>query len=138
MEPCSLDELFAHADVITLHLPLHDGTRNLVNDALLAPAGPGAVLVNTARGGLADPSAVARALDDGRLRAAALDVHPTEPPVPGDPLVAHPKVVMTPHMAWYSDQSEVDLRRKCAQNIAEWLQGQRPRSVVVEGRRQPR
>lgn len=137
MQPCGLEELFARADVITLHLPLDDATRRMVDGDMLAQTGPGAVLVNTARGGLIDPAAVIDALGDGRLRAAALDVHPQEPPAPDDPLTTHPRVVMTPHVAWYSERSELDLRRKAAMNIAGWLRGERPRTVVVEGQREP-
>ncbi len=137
MRACALDELFASSDVLTLHLPLNESTRGMVNADLLARTGPGAVLVNTARGGLIDPAAVIDALDDGRLRAAALDVHPEEPPAPQDPLALHERAVMTPHVAWYSEASELDLRRKAALNVAGWLKGERPRSVVVEGDREP-
>lgn len=137
MQPSELPELFANADAITLHLPLNDQTHHLVDAGMLASVGPGAVLVNTARGGLVDPVALTAALNDGRLRAAALDVHEQEPPERNDPLLTHPRVVMTPHVAWYSEASEVDLRRKCAMNIAGWLAGKRPRSVVADGRRNP-
>jgi phosphoglycerate dehydrogenase-like enzyme len=77
-------------------------------------------LVNTARGGLVDPDAGQQSLEDGRLAGVALDVLPEEPPPSDHPLLTHPRVLVTPHVAWYSEESEVELRREAAENVVAW------------------
>jgi D-3-phosphoglycerate dehydrogenase / 2-oxoglutarate reductase len=93
----------------------------------------GSYLVNTARGGLVDLDALVEALESGRLAGVALDVLPQEPPPQDHPLLTHPRVLITPHVAWYSAEAEVELRRKAAQNIVDWVQTGRPTYPVVEG-----
>ena len=89
------------------------------------------VLVNTARGGLVDPVALLAALDDGRVRAAGLDVLAAEPPDDaGRRLVAHERVVVTPHAAWYSEESFVSLKTEVAREAVRVLGGEPPRSPV--------
>ncbi|MGY1810524.1 C-terminal binding protein [Blastococcus sp. SYSU D00669] len=133
VERTSLEDLFARSAAVTLHVPLTDGTRGLVGDDLLGRMPAGSYLVNTARGGLVDLDAVLRALDSGRLAGVGLDVLPDEPP--GEhPLLRHPRALLSPHVAWYSAESEVELRRKTAQNVVDWARTGRPTSVVVEGR----
>lgn len=95
-----LDELLAASDVVSLHLPLTDGTANLLDAARLARMKHGAVLVNTARGGLVDQAALVDALRGGRLSAAGLDVFVHEPADPADPLFRLESVVVTPHVGW--------------------------------------
>jgi D-3-phosphoglycerate dehydrogenase len=127
----SLDELLTTSDVISLHLALTAETQNLVDDALLRRVKPGVVLVNTARGGLVDPAALLAALNDGRVRAAGLDVLATEPPDEvGRRLVAHERVVVTPHAAWYSEESFVSLKTEVAREAVRVLAGDPPRSPV--------
>ena len=99
-EQVSLPELLARADVVSLHLPLDDGTRHLIDAEALAMMKEGAVLVNTARGGLVDEPALVRALQSGRLGAAGLDTFEQEPTPPDNPLLRLDSVVVMPHLAW--------------------------------------
>jgi len=134
VERTSLEELFARSDAVTLHLPLTDDTRGIVGRDLLGRMPAGSYLVNTSRGGLVDVDAVLQALEDGRLAGVALDVLPREPPEPGHPLLTHPRTLLTPHVAWYSEEAEAELRRKAVYNIVEWARTGRPSYPVVEGR----
>lgn len=135
VERGKLDEVFAQSNVVSMHVPLNAETRNMVDAALLARMRPGSYLVNTARGGVVDTAAVLDALDSGVLAGAGLDVLPVEP-VPADSrLVRHPKVILSPHAAFYSVESERELRRKAAQNIVTCLATGRPEYVVVTGNR---
>jgi D-3-phosphoglycerate dehydrogenase / 2-oxoglutarate reductase len=131
IRPVTLDELVATSDVISLHVALTPVTEHLVDAAFLASVKPTAVLVNTARGGLVDTVALLAALDSGRLAAAALDVLETEPPDDvGRRLVAHERVVVTPHAAWYSEESFVSLKTEVAREALRVLAGGPPRSPV--------
>lgn len=133
VERVSQQELFAQADALSLHVPLNDATRNIVDASMLSLMKPGSVLVNTARGGLVRIDDLLAALDAGLLDGAALDVLPTEPPQPGSAILRHPRVLLTPHAAFYSTLAEKELRRKAAQNLVDWMQHGRPTYVVVEG-----
>ena len=110
-------ELMATSDVISLHVPLGETTRHLLDDAAFALMKPGAVLVNTARGGLVDADALVRALDSGRLAGAALDVLDPEPPASGHPLLCDERVIVTPHAAFYSEESLAELKRRVAEGL---------------------
>ena len=134
LERLGLQDLFARSSAITLHLPLTDATRGFVGTDILGRVPTGSYLVNTARGGLVDPDALLESLESGRLAGVALDVFPQEPPPREHPLLAHPRALITPHVAWYSVDSEVELRRKAAQNIVDWARTGRPTYAVVEGR----
>lgn len=126
-----LDEFWANSNVVSLHLPLTEQTRHLVDGRSLSSMPQGSYLVNTARGGLVDLDALLTALDDGRLAGAALDVLPQEPPPPDHPVLDHPRVLLTPHAAFYSQESEVELRSKGALNIVNWRdEGKAPYTVV--------
>lgn len=114
-------DLLAGSDVVSLHLPLAEGTRHLVDDEFLVAMRPGSYLVNVARGGLVDPYAVARALDRGHLAGAALDVLDQEPPGPGHPLAGREDVLLTPHVAWMSAESELGYAVEQADNVVAWL-----------------
>jgi phosphoglycerate dehydrogenase-like enzyme len=96
----TLDALLAEADVVSLHLPLMPETEKLIDAAALARMKAGAVLINTARGGLVDQAALTEALAEGRLAGAGLDVFVHEPHDPAEPLFRLPNVVLTPHIAW--------------------------------------
>jgi len=134
VERVGLEELFAQADAISLHVPLNDSTRGMVDARLLGLMKPGSVLVNTARGPIVDIDALLQALDQGRLDGAALDVLPKEPPAAGARIVQHPRVLLSPHAAFYSDVAEIELRRKAAQNLIDWARTGRLSYVVAEGR----
>jgi D-3-phosphoglycerate dehydrogenase len=90
--------------------------------------------VNTSRGAVANVDAVLAALDSGQLDGAGLDVLPQEPPAPNHAILRHPRVVLTPHAAFYSAEGEKELRRKAAQNLIDWARTGRPTYVVVEGK----
>lgn len=132
VERVDMEQLFAQADVISLHTPLNDETRGIVNRSVLALMKPGSYLVNTARGGIVDVDDALEALNSGRLAGLALDVLPQEPP--GDHLlVSHPRTILTPHAAFFSTEAEKELRRKAAQNLISFAKTGRPDYVVIEG-----
>jgi phosphoglycerate dehydrogenase-like enzyme len=133
----NLAEVFGQSDVVSLHVPLTQETRGMINGPVLAAMKPGSFLVNTARGAVVDVEAALAALERGTLGGLALDVLPVEP-VPADSkLLAHPRVILTPHAAFYSVEAERELRRKAAQNIITFLRTGRPDYVVVAGTRKP-
>ncbi|UHQ54649.1 D-2-hydroxyacid dehydrogenase [Microbulbifer sp. YPW16] len=117
-----LGQLLAEADVISLHCPLTDETDKLVDREFLAAMKAGALLVNTARGGLVDEAALAEALENGHLGGAALDVLSVEPPPADHPLLAGdiPNLIITPHNAWISRESRQRLLDGVVANIGEW------------------
>jgi phosphoglycerate dehydrogenase-like enzyme len=137
VERRGLAGLVAESDVVSLHVPLTQETRGMIDAGVLAAAKPGTLLVNTARGAVVDVDAALAALERGTLGGMALDVLPVEP-VPADSaLLSHPRVILTPHAAFYSVEAERELRRKAAQNIVTFLRTGRPDYVVVAGTRRP-
>jgi phosphoglycerate dehydrogenase-like enzyme len=135
VERADLPGLFEQCDVISLHTPLNDETRGMVDAKVLGRMRTGSYLINTARGAIVNVDDLLSTLDSGILAGAGLDVLPVEP-VPADSrLLGHPKVILTPHSAFFSVQSEVELRRKAAQNIVTWVKTGRPDYVVVSGSR---
>ena len=132
-----LGGLFAASDVVSIHAPLTAETRGMIGRGVLERMRPGSYVVNTARGAIVDVEDLLAALDSGILAGAGLDVLPVEPVAADSRLVGHPKVILTPHAAFFSVQAEVELRRKAAQNIVTWLKTGRPDYVVVEGTRRP-
>lgn len=101
----SLDELLLRSDFVSVHVALVDQTRNLIDAQRISAMKPGAILVNTARGGIVDEAALARALDEGHLYAAGLDVYEQEPLAPQSPLPDHPRVVLAPHIGSATTQT---------------------------------
>jgi D-3-phosphoglycerate dehydrogenase len=125
-----IDELFRESDFITLHLPLTEETTNMVSTELLGFMKPTAYLINVSRGGVLDEKALLSALNESRIAGAALDVLRREPPAADDEIVHHPGVLVTPHIAWYSEESYKELRMKVAQSVADVLRNRVPRSIA--------
>jgi len=134
-----VEDILSQADVLSIHTPLTKETENLINAETLAMMRSDAILVNTARGPIVDTAALLAVLRDGRIAAAALDVLPVEPPVPGDPLVdawrgGEPalsgRLILSPHAAFYSPSSLIDLRTKSAKVALDYLEGGRLRNCV--------
>jgi glycerate dehydrogenase len=127
-----LDVLLRRADVVSVHVPLADNTRNLIGAAELALMKPDALLINTARGGIVDEQALANALRAGRLGGAGVDVLTVEPPRDGNVLLAEdvPNLVVTPHIAWASRGSRQRLIDEVAANIAAFAAGERRNRVA--------
>jgi D-3-phosphoglycerate dehydrogenase len=126
-----LARLLAESDYVTLHCPLTAETHHLIDAVALARMKPTAVLVNTARGGLVDPAALAPALEAGRLAGAGLDVTEPEPLDGGSPLLRLDNVIVTPHAAWYSEEGRADLKRRVAEEAVRVLvRGEPPLNCV--------
>lgn len=125
----SLAQLLAGSDVVSLHCPCTPQTEKLINDETLAQMKPGALLINTARGRLTDEQAVARALQSGRLAGYGADVLETEPPQGASPLFGAPHTVLTPHIAWATQQSLARLAHCVCENVRLFLAGT-PQNVV--------
>lgn len=121
--------LLARSDYVSIHTPLIPETRGLFNADAFGLMKPTAYLINTARGPIVDDTALAEALDAGRLAGAALDVMPQEPPV-GSPLLGRPNVIITPHTSFYSEESLVELQRKAAEEVVAVLTGRPPKNPV--------
>ncbi len=139
VERVSLDELFSQADAISIHTLLNDETKGLVDARLLRQMKPGSYLVNTSRGAVVNVPELRQVLaqDADRLAGVALDVLPEEPIKPDDPLLADRRVILSPHAAFYSVESEIELRRKAAMNIVTWARTGRPDYPVNTGTKKP-
>ena len=128
----AFDELLDRADVISLHCPLDDDTENLFDASAFARMKPGALLINTARGGLVDSRALVAALESGHLGGAAVDVLPQEPPRDGDPLLDYQgdNLILTPHIAWGSNEARQNSIDELAANVAAFLAGEERNRIV--------
>ncbi|GIV76896.1 MAG: 2-ketogluconate reductase [Litorilinea sp.] len=125
-----LDELLSRADYVSLHVPLTPETRHLIDERALRRMKPSAYLINTARGAVVDEAALYRALTEGWIAGAALDVLSQEPPPPDHPLLSLDNVIISPHAAFYSEAAIQDLERRAAVHVAQALRGERPAHVV--------
>lgn len=128
----AFDELLFSSDVISLHCPLTDDTRNLFDAATISRMKPGAMLINTARGALVDANALVAALRSGHIAGAAIDVLEKEPPVDGNSLLDYgcDNLIITPHIAWASDQARQNAIDELAANAAAFVRGERRNRVV--------
>lgn len=131
VEPATLDEVLAGSDVVCLHAPGPSDGRPLIGARELGLMKPGSVLVNTSRGSLIDPHALATALVSGAPRIAAMDVFQPEPPDLTPFRDVMNQLVLSPHMAWYTEESQTDLRRKSAEEAKRILAGNPPVNAVV-------
>jgi D-3-phosphoglycerate dehydrogenase / 2-oxoglutarate reductase len=129
-EAVSLDRLLAEADAISIHVPLSPETHNLIGQRELARMKSTAFLINTSRGGIVDEPALAEALKAGRIGGAALDVLSVEPPTQDHPLREAPNIILTPHLAFHSRESVIELQTKAAEEVARALKGEPPRSPI--------
>jgi glycerate dehydrogenase len=121
--PVSLETLMRSADVVSLHCPLTEATRHLIDAARLAQMKRSALVINTSRGPLIDEAALAAALREGVIAGAALDVLETEPPAPDNPLLAAPNCLITPHVAWHAIEARRRLIQIAADNLAAFQRG---------------
>jgi D-3-phosphoglycerate dehydrogenase len=129
----TLDQLLAESDIISLHAPLTDATRGLVDRGFLARMRPGSLLINTARGGLVVEADLRDSLVSGHLAGAGLDVLNHEPPEPGNPLLGLPSVVLSPHIAGTDHQSMSDMADLAARTIVDLYHNRWPAGCVVNG-----
>lgn len=127
----SLDELLGTADILSVHLPLIPATKNLIAAKGLAQMKPTAFVINVSRGGIVDEAALLDAVQNGRLAGAALDTFTTEPLAADHPLINENKILLSPHVAWLSDEAAVDLRRLASEEMALILRGEEPTSPVT-------
>jgi D-3-phosphoglycerate dehydrogenase len=130
IEVVDKETVFRHADFVTIHTPLTPETRHLVNDRTLAMMKPTAYLVNTSRGMMVDMQALAQALERGVIAGAGIDVYDIEPPPPDSPLFRLPNTFLTPHLAWYSEDSGRRIRELIVMEIDRFLAGLPPRFVA--------
>ncbi len=125
-----LSEMLAASDYVSIHCPLTEETAHLIDDAALAQMKSDALLINTSRGGVIDEEALTRALREGRIGGAALDVTDPEPPSGDNPLLTQENVIVTPHAAFYSVAATAELARKAAENVVTVLRGEVPRTLI--------
>lgn len=128
----SFDDLLRLSDVISLHCPLNENTEGLFGAEEFSRMKPDAILINTARGALVDSAALSTALKNGEIAAAAIDVLAKEPPVDGDPLLDYdgPNLILTPHIAWATNEARQAAIDELAKNIAAFLSGQERNRVA--------
>lgn len=129
IKKAGMDEIFMQSDVVSLHCPLTEDTRYLVDEKRLRMMKKNAILINTGRGPLIDEAAVANALRQGKLGAYAADVLSVEPAQADNPLLSAPRVQLTPHIAWATREARERLMQICALNIAHFIEGN-PQNTV--------
>lgn len=130
IQPSDLDTLLRDSDLVSLHVPLTDATRHLIDETRFRSMKATAFLVNTSRGAIVDMDALFKALSEGWIAGAGLDVYEPERLPADHPLLALPNLIATPHVAFYSEESVLELERKAARNVADVLLGRLPESVV--------
>lgn len=129
-ESVTLEELITRSDIITIHVPLTDGTRNLFDAENIAKMKQGAFIINASRGGIVNEDALLEALESGHLGGAALDVYSKEPPPEGSKLLGHPKIITTPHIGASTAEAQVAVGTDVAEGVLAALKGDTPRYAV--------
>jgi D-3-phosphoglycerate dehydrogenase len=132
VQPTTLDELLRSSTAVSVHAPLTPETRRLLGRRELELLPEGAYVVNVSRGGLVDTDALLAALESGRLGGVALDVLEVEPPSDEEPAPVAPRLVVTPHAGWYSEQAEEAGFRRAAESVRDVLEGRKPNDAVNE------
>ena len=122
----SLEELLQQSDVVSVHCPLSETTRYMLDEKMLRLMKPSAYLINTARGSIVDEAALDKMLGEKMLAGAAMDVFSTEPGTPSNPLFKYENFLCTPHMAWHSEESAKELKRKAAEEVRRVMRGEPP------------
>jgi D-3-phosphoglycerate dehydrogenase len=125
-----LDEVLKDSDILSIHCPLTASTHHLISENAFRKMTKKPLLINTSRGAIVDEDALVRALGEGRISGAGLDVLEKEPPDPQNPLLGMGNVILSPHVSFYSEESIKELKHRTAENVAEVLLGRWPRSVV--------
>ncbi len=126
----SLDDVLTQSDFVSLHVPLIPATENMISAPELAKMKPGSIIVNCARGGLIDEDALAASLASGHTAGAGLDVLEPAPPDPSSALLKQENVIITPHTAFFSQASTLELERRTAQEVVRVLDGQTPENLI--------
>lgn len=130
---CELDELMKRSDIVTLHIPLFDSTRMLINRDRIAMMKPNAILINTARGPIVDQEALVEAVREGKIAGAGLDVYVTEPYVIGDDVLRSDRITTTPHIGAATVDNFRRSFRFCSENVLKHYKGETPQNVVNNG-----
>jgi phosphoglycerate dehydrogenase-like enzyme len=134
VRPAALHELLRSCQAVTVHVPLTPETAGMIGRRELSLMPRGAFIVNTARSALVDEDALLAAIESGALGGAALDVLSIEPPTASRPAPHHPRLIVTPHSAWYSLDSEREVYRRSTMAVRAVLEGREPEGAVVAGR----
>lgn len=130
IEHTPLEKLLQESDIVTIHVPVTDETRGMFNGNTIGLMKKTAVLINTARGPMINVPELKTALENGVIAGAGIDVYDKEPPTSDYPLMGMDKVVLTPHLAWYSEEGGQDIRRTIIDDLERFLQGRLPKSVI--------
>ena len=131
LELVSLEKLLRESDIISIHAPLTDETYHMIGENEIEKMKEGVVIVNTSRGAIIDQKALAKALKEGKIASIALDVLEKEPPDLDEPLLNSDKVIVTPHVAWYSEYARRDLQEKVVDTILRFVEGKPLDNVVT-------
>lgn len=129
-EKAEWEEALKAADFISIHMPLNDKTRGIINASAFALMKPTAIIINTSRGPVIDENALIDALRTGKINSAGLDVHTKEPLDKDSPFMSIPNCVLSDHVGWYSEEAMSELKRKVAENVKDVLLGGRPKYPV--------
>jgi D-3-phosphoglycerate dehydrogenase / 2-oxoglutarate reductase len=130
VELVAMDELLARSDVVSLHVPLVEATRNLLDAAHIAKMKQGAYLINASRGGIVDEAALLEAIERGQVAGAALDVFSSEPPAADASIIHHPKIITMPHIGASTVEAQISAGSEVAEGVASALSGATPRYAV--------